>query len=72
LCKLGQLKQITAVVGAVAVQRNQVAKRRQAALQLPTDLAVLTKEKNLHIKLPKRCLILLAMRAGILIRRMLL
>jgi hypothetical protein len=35
-------------VGPVAAERMQLAERREGALQLPADLAVLAKEQDLH------------------------
>ena len=33
---------------AVVIQRDQFAQRRQAALQLPADLAVFAEQQDLH------------------------
>ncbi|MNT40921.1 hypothetical protein D3C72_1772650 [compost metagenome] len=43
-----RLQQIATQRAAVAIERDQLAQGLQAALQLPTDLAVLAEQQNLH------------------------
>ena len=42
------LAQIAAEIGAVPVQRQHLAQRGQAALQLPADLAVFAQQQDFH------------------------
>ncbi len=42
------LAEVGGIVGAVEVERDQFAQRRQAALQLPADLAALAQQQQLH------------------------
>jgi dTDP-4-dehydrorhamnose reductase len=41
-----------AVLGAVKVERGDLAQHRKAALQLPADLAAFAKEKDVHSLAP--------------------
>ena len=42
--------EVGAQVGAVEVERDHLAERRERALQLPADLAVLAEQQDLHAR----------------------
>lgn len=56
LCKLIEAREIAAQAlatsVALAVQRNQLAQWRQAALQLPAHLAIAAQQQQLHAPAP--------------------